>query len=400
MRLGLKGKKIFLTGASGFIGARLAECLIMAYGAEVHALVRRVGTVGAARLARLPKIKMFQGDVRDLDSVKKAAAGCSHFVHCVTGTPGSYWHRKKEEVVGTRNILEIAAHQGAERMVYFSSAAVHDPARSGDVIREESPLNGKFPTSMKIPSEVLVSEYRHRYSLPTVVLRPTCVWGPFSPTWTTLAVELIRKGIPFLPLEGGGTAKAVDIDNLVDAVYLALTKRESVGHAFLINDDEPKTWGELYGGYAHFLGIPLPFISESGKARDLLWVSLYNARRILQNTIVGTKRRGMRTVRELYDHVPAVKVLVSMLPGPLKQRLRMYATDRERTLEVSSPPKDPAPDFLPYPYISRHIRELYGSKSSYSNEKAKRVLGWSPRVSFQEALDRTCQWFHYAGYKE
>lgn len=400
MDLGLKGKKIFLTGASGFIGARLAECLTMAYRAEVHALVRRVGTVGAARLARLPNIKMFQGDVRDLDSVKKAAAGCSHFIHCVTGTPGSYLHRKKETVMGTRNVLEIAAHQGAERMVYFSSAAVHDPARSGDVIREESPLNGKFPASMKISAEALVSEYRHRYGLPTVVLRPTCVWGPFSPTWTILAVDLIWKGIPFLPLEGSGTAKAVYIDNLVDAVYLALTKIESVGHAFLINDDDPKTWGELYGGYAQFLGIPLPFISESGKARDLLWVSLYNAGRILQNTIAGKKRADMRTVRELYDHVPAVKVLVSMLPGPLKQRLRMYAADRERTLEVSSPPKDPAPDPLPYPYISRHIRELYGSRSRYSNEKVKRVLGWTPRVSFQGALDRTCQWIQYAGYKD
>jgi nucleoside-diphosphate-sugar epimerase len=95
-----------------------------------------------------------------------------------------------------------------------------------------------------------------------------------------------------------------------------------------------------------------------------------------------------------------VKVLVSMLPGPLKQRLRMYATDRERTLEVSSPPKDPAPDLLPYPYLSRQTRELYGAKSRYSSEKAKGVLGWRPRVSFQEALDRTCQWLQYAGYKK
>lgn len=396
MNRGIKGKKIFLTGASGFIGARLAECLSTAYGAEIHALVRRLGTVGAARLARLPGLRMFQGDVRDLEAVRKAARGCSHFIHCVTGTGGSHWQRKKEAVVGTRNILDLAVNQGAERVVYFSSAAVHDPARSGEVIREESPMNGKFPASMKISAESLVSAYHNRRGLPTVILRPTCVWGPFSPTWTILAVELIQKGTPFLPLEGSGTANAVYIDNLVDAVYLALTKAESVGQGFLINDDEPKTWRELYGGYAQFLHIPLPCVSDSPGLQHLLWVSFYNAARILRNAIAGKKPKSVGTVRDVYDHIPVVKVLVSILPETLKQQLRTYAATGARDLMPGSP-QDPPRDLLQYGFISRHVRELYGSKSRYSSEKAKRILGWRPRVLFQEALDRTCQWLHYAG---
>ncbi len=398
MNRGLRGKKILLTGASGFVGARLAECLTTAYAAEVHALVRRLGTVGTARLARLPGLTMFQGDVRDIEAVRKAAQGCSHFIHCVTGTGGSYWQRKKEAVVGTQNMLELAVDQGAERVVYFSSAAVHDPARSGEVIREENSMNGKFPASMKLSAESLVSEYHNRRGLPTVILRPTCVWGPFSPTWTSLAVKLIQKGTPFLPLEGTGTANAVYIDNLVDAVYLSLTKTESVGQVFLINDDEHKTWSELYGGYARFLQTPLTFVPDSRGLRHLMWVSCYNAGRILRHTIVGRKPKGSSTVRDVYDHIPIVKVLVSILPEMLKQQLRTYAASAGDPVAGSS--QDPPRDVLQYSFISRHIRELYGSQSRYSSEKAKHILGWRPRVSFQEALDRTCQWLDYAGYKD
>lgn len=372
----------------------------MAYGAEVHALVRRLGTVGTARLARLPRLKMFRGDIRDVESIRKAARGCSHFIHCATGTPGGYWKRRKESLRGTRNVLEVAAHGGAERVVYFSSAAVHDPARSGQVIHEDGLLNGRFPTSVKIPAETLVSQYHRRLGLPIVILRPTCVWGPFSPTWTAAAAELIRKGIPLLPLEGKGTANAVYIDNLVDAVYLVLTRAEAVGQTFLINDDEPKTWGELYGGYARFLRVTLPFLSDSSYVRDLLRVSVSNMVHILRTIMEGKKGTGVYLLREIYDHVPVVKLLVSILPEQVTYRLRMYAALRKRAKERSSRLEESNRGFLPYSFVSSHIRELYGSKSRYSAEKAKRILGWSPRVSFPEALERTCEWIQYAGYND
>jgi len=401
MSLGIKAKQIFLTGASGFIGARLAECLTGAYGAEVHALVRRFGTVGTARLARLAGVRMFYGDIRDAEAVRKAAQGCSHFIHCATGTSGSRREQEEATVGGTRNVLQAAVQLGAERMVHFSSAAVHSPAPSGAMIREDDRLNGSFSyAQMKMLAESLVSQYHHSHRLPVVILRPTCVWGPFSPNWTIAAVELIRKGIAFLPLEGGGTANSVHIDNLVDAVFLALTKHEAVGEAFLINDDEPRTWGELYGGYARFLEVPLGFVSDSSNAWEMLWVSFHNAGIILRNAVTGETRIGIPALRELYDHVPVMKVLISVLPEEVRRHIKEYAADREKILEASSLPTPSAPGFLPYNFVSRPTRELYGSQSQYSNEKAKRILGWRPRVSFEEAMAPTCQWLAYAGYKD
>lgn len=392
---GLAGKKIFVAGASGFIGSRLAECLTRAYGAEVHALVRRVGTVGAARLARLSGVRIFYGDVRDGRRVEEAGRGCSYFVYCVTGSPGSSRRQKAEELTGTANVLSAAAREGAERAVYFSSAAVHDPVRSGEEIREESPRNGKVLAWRKILGEALVAEHRRREGTPTVVLRPTCVWGPWSPTWTAAAAALIRKGVPFLRSAGGGTANPIYIDNLVDAVYLAFTKPEAVGEAFLINDDEPRTWGELYGGYARFLGVPLRSLPEATGTLEGLRISLHNARQILQGTLSGRAGSGSDVLRQLYDHVPAVRVGVSLLPERIQWLLRAYAARR------GGAEKGPLPsaDFLPADPFSRPMRELYRAKARYSNAKAKRVLGWRPRVSFQAALDVTCQWLEYAGYR-
>ncbi|MGH7275117.1 MAG: NAD-dependent epimerase/dehydratase family protein [Nitrospiria bacterium] len=401
MNPGLKVKRIFLTGASGFVGARLAECLTRAYGVEVHALVRRFGTVGAARLARLTGVRMFYGDIRNQDAVRKASQGCSHFIHCATGTFGSRREQEEATVNGTRNLLEAAVQVGAERVVYFSSASVHDPARSAELIREEDALNGNFAYSrMKIRAEALALEYQRRYHIPVVVLRPACVWGPFSPNWTISAVELIRKEVAFLPLEGRGTANIVYIDNLVDAVYLALTQKAAIGQTFLISDDEPKTWGELYGGYARFLGVPLAFASETVSPWKMVRISSHNTGIILRDIVFGKRAIGIQTFREAYNHVPLAKVLISILPESGRKLLKDYAADREKVLEASSPPAQSTSGFLTYNYIARPTRELYGSRSRYSNEKAKRILGWSPRISLDEALVRTCQWLESAGYKE
>ena len=399
MRPGIAGKKIFLTGAAGFIGCRLAECLTGAYGVEVHALVRRVGTVGAARLARLGGVRIFPGDVREADRVREAARGCAYVIHCVTGSPGGYRAQRAEELRGTANVLEAALREGAERIVYFSSAAVHDPARSGPEIREESPLNGRVLGWRKILGEAMVTDYRRREGAPAVILRPTCVWGPFSPTWTVSAAELIARGVPVLPAPGTGRANLVYVDNLVDAVYLALMRPDAVGGAFLVNDDEPGTWAELYGGYARCLGVPLGFVEDVAGVREVVSVSLHNAGLILKHALSGRTARGIGMLRQVYDHVPLARLAVSRLPDLVQRRLRAYAARREAPplARLSSSPTGAG--FRPYTVLPRPMRELYGAAGRYSNEKAKKVLGWQPRISFHAALDATCQWLRYTGIR-
>jgi len=389
--------RVFLTGATGFVGARLAECLTAAYGLEVHALVRRIGTVGTARLARLPGVRMFYGDICDRDAVMSAANGCHRIIHCATGTSGTSLEQEEATVDGTRNVLDAAVTLGAERVVYFSSCSVHDPMQSGKVIRETSPLNGT-PTyaRMKILAEGVVEEFRRKHALQVVVLRPTCVWGPFSRNWTVSIAEMVQKQMAFLPLRGNGSANAVFIDNLIDAVYLAMIRDDAVGQTFLINDDEPRTWGELYGGYARFLGVPLAL--QYPGVREMLRVSLENSALVLRSIAAGEQQLGVSALRQIHDHVPLVKGFVTALPTRVRSRLKQYSLDRRGTEESSSHSKVTTSRFQSYGSISGDVLAAYGTTSRYSNENAKRLLGWRPRMSFDDALTKTCQWLDYAGY--
>lgn len=394
---GIAGKKVLLTGAAGFVGCRLAECLTRAYGAEVHALVRRVGTPGAARLARLGGVRIFPGDVRQADRVREAARGCGYVIHSVTGSPGGYRAQRAEELSGTANVLEAAVREGAQRFVYFSSAAVHDPWRSSPEIREQSPLNGHALAWRKILGEAVVADYAQRAGLATVVLRPTCVWGSFSPTWTAAAAEFIARAVPLLPGTGTGMANLVYVDNLVDAVYLALIRPQAVGETFLINDDEPVSWNDLYGGYARCVGVPLAFTEGRGGAWEMLSVSLYNTGIIVQRLLSGRSAPGMVALRQLYDHVPVVRLAVSAMGDSFQQRLRDFAARREPASGSVSPPDPRGTRLRPYTRMSRSMRELYSARGRYSSEKARTVLGWRPRVPFRLALDVTCRWLAHAG---
>ena len=75
----LTGKKIFITGATGFIGGRLAERLVLEHGLQVRALVRNFAR--ASRLARIP-VEMVGGDVLDFNSFGQAIRGCEVVFHC------------------------------------------------------------------------------------------------------------------------------------------------------------------------------------------------------------------------------------------------------------------------------------------------------------------------------
>lgn len=317
----LDGQTVLITGATGFVGSHLVERLL-ADGARVRVLVRAASK--ANRLAERGA-EIVEGDLTDIDSLRRAVHGCAlvFSVAAWTGRSGGYAMAVRVNVDGIRALVEAALAAGVRRIVHTSSIAAYGYCRDG-VVTEDWPLRGADAYGeTKARSEEIVLSYADR--IEASVLRPAQVFGPRGGTWTATLFDAVKRGLPILIDGGGGNFHPCYIDNLVDAYLLAASQPEAVGEAFTIVDGTT-TWREFIGYYTRMTG------------------------------------RAARSI-----------------PGwPLRLALRAIGAWSRLTRRPSIATPG-AIDFLT-------------GQVHYSNEKARRLLDWSPRVPLDEAMRRTESW--------
>ena len=280
----LQGRRIAVTGASGFIGGRAVEYLALATGARVHACVRAFHTLG--RLAELPqeRLSFHRVDVLDEESMRRALEGCDTVVHCAYGSDGSDEERWRTTVEGTRTVARAAEAAGARRLVHLGTAAVHDTA-GREVLDEETPLlaleDGGYEAAKRAADAVVAGS-----ALETVILRPTVVYGPWGKDWTETPLARLARGVGGLPAGAeGGACNAVYVDDVARAILLACD-RLATG-AFLVASDEPVTWGRFYDAFRALL----PAGERAGGERVEAWEEALYADRARAG--VGAARRAL-----------------------------------------------------------------------------------------------------------
>jgi nucleoside-diphosphate-sugar epimerase len=250
----IRGLQALVTGASGFIGGRLSERLVMEGEVRVRALVRSPDK--ASRLHKLP-LEIVKGDLLDVQSLRKAVQGCDLIFHCaaIVREGGDRKEFMETNVEGTQNILKVSSEAGVKRFIHFSSVAVYglDPPDGADEGTPYQPC-GNLYCDTKIEAEKAVWDSHRKTGLPVVVIRPANVYGPYSNPWTIRPIELINSGLMILINRGAGLCNYVFIDNLLDAT-LAATKRDaSLGEVYLISDGATATWKQFFGFYAEMAG--------------------------------------------------------------------------------------------------------------------------------------------------
>ena len=265
----LSNQKVLVTGATGFIGSHVARRLMSDRRAVVRALVRTPSK--AKELAKLG-VEVVQGDLADFDSLARAAQGCSVVIHAaaqVSSVPSRKTF-EQSNVAGTENLVRATALAKASRFVHLSSIAVFGLATSGEVT-DQSPRrhSGDAYCDTKLDGEEVVLRYSRESRLPITILRPSAVYGPGSTHWSIIPLKRIKKGRMFLVQGGKGLLNYVYIDNLVDAILLALEDERSVGEAFIVNDGAT-AWCEFFGAYARMLGAA---DGTPGIASVPLWVA-------------------------------------------------------------------------------------------------------------------------------
>jgi NAD dependent epimerase/dehydratase len=185
--LDLRGKKVTVTGADGFIGSHLVEALV-AHGATVRAFVyyNSFGTWGW--LDTVPKeilgqVDVMMGDVRDANFVRESLTGADAVMHlaALIGIPYSYVAPDTyvdTNIRGTLNVLQAGRALDLERIMITSTSEVYGTALYAP-IDEKHPVQGQSPYSAsKIAADKMGESFFRSFDAPVVTARPFNTYGP------------------------------------------------------------------------------------------------------------------------------------------------------------------------------------------------------------------------------
>src|SRR4051812_30614904 len=185
MRQSLKGATVLVTGGAGLSGAHIVHGLIDQEAGEIRVLdnlVRgsRENLVPAA--SRRP-VRLIEGDVRDLPTVRRAVAGCDYVFHqaAIRITLCAAQPRECVDVLvgGTLNVFEAAVASGVRKVVYASSASVYGAADDFPTGEGHHPYNNRtLYGAAKLMDEGIARSYRDMHGLASVGLRYFNVYGP------------------------------------------------------------------------------------------------------------------------------------------------------------------------------------------------------------------------------
>jgi nucleoside-diphosphate-sugar epimerase len=326
----LNAGPVLVTGASGFIGSRLAGRL-SSEGRAVRCLVRPTSDTSA--LAALP-VELATGALADEGSLRRAAAGCELLVHCAALV--SDWATVAEireaNVSGTRNVLDAAAAAGARRFVHISTTDVYGHPGSGPLTEDRRPAgfaNWYAQTKLEAEAEVLAAAVPEK-----AILRPATVYGPGSEDVVGEIARAVEGGHMLLVDRGRSLAGLCYVENLIDAIVLALDRPLTAVGTFNVTDELPITWAQFAGDLARGLGAP--------------------------------------RVRLSLPYPVATAVAVAMEQG---YRLARGATGLRTA-----------------PLLSRQAVQVLGRDQSFSAARARELLGWRPAIGYSEGLEATLGW--------
>lgn len=326
----MSARVMFITGAAGMVGSQVARRAVQE-GYEVRALVRPNSD---RRLLDGLDVQLVEGDLAHPESVAPALADSDIVVHSAAhiGDWGPAEQYRAINVVALEHLLSEVERRGrVERWIQISSLGVY-PGRDHYGTDETVPPDVQGLdgyTKTKAEAELLLRRHIDEYNLKAVILRPGFIYGRGERHSLPRLIELFNAGkIKFIG-DGKKFLNNTYVGNLVDAVFLAIDNDQALGETFNIRDERLVTREEYLMTVAEYLGKPRP------------------------------------------PHVPLwlARTAVPFIEGWAKLTKRPTA-----------------------PILTNARIKFMALNLDFSIDKARRVLGYQPRVDFQEGIREALDW--------
>lgn len=323
----LSSQRVLITGAGGFLGSAIAR-IGLNRGHSVRGLARSQYPDLVA-----DGVEMFRGDIADFECVKTAVEGCEAVFH-VAAKAGAWGPRADYEntnILGTQNIVRACQELGVSRIIYTSSPSVihsgGDIEGGDESLPYPSQFSAEYPRTKAIGEQIALAANSENLSV--VALRPHLIWGPRDQHLIPRLLDRAKRG----------RLRHLAPEKLVDSVYIDDAARAHwdafdrlspeaacAGGAYFITQGEPWPIAELIEGIldAYQVNCPRKTISP----RFAWWLG-------------------------------------ALLEG-------IYSLLRIRR----------------EPIMTRFIAEQLATAHWFSIERAREDLGYQPRRSIQEALDK------------
>lgn len=322
-------RRALITGASGFLGGRLAQILV-AQAAQVRIVVRQTSRLD--HLAGLP-IEIVRGEFTDPSTLNTAIQDVSHVFHCAGcstdwAPPATYF---EANVSATQALLLAARYAGTlERFLHISTTDVYGYPRVPCDEDHPRTFVGLPYNETKCLGEAAVVEAHEKAGLPTTILRPATIFGPRGTAFVADIVRLLRDGSMALFDKGRERGGFCYVDNVAQAMIDAALLPATIGRTYNITDRTNVTWKEYVSALATGLSIKQPWLH-------------------LPSSLALQLGHGMEMA---YKSLP--------LPGR--------------------------------PLLTRHAVLLLSRDQEYPTGRAERDFGFQPSISFAEGMERSIAW--------
>lgn len=237
-------KKVFITGAAGFVGQYVVAAVLRA-GHEVLANVRLKTDVTRISWHAHPNVTFVRQDLRQRRGLPEALASADAVIHLAAVKSGDFYDQFAGTVIATENLLWAMTSAGVKQLVAISTFSVYDffKMKPGRLLDENAPIESAPQNRDEYAQTKLIQEGLYRAFLneggEVTILRPGMIYGRDNLWHALIGAEV--GGDRMLKIGGGATLPMTYVENCAEAIALALNAPEAVGETINLVDDNLPT---------------------------------------------------------------------------------------------------------------------------------------------------------------